>query len=57
MLKNKEKVLEYYELCRKQNLDGLLKPLLKSLLVEHEEKEAKDLEDTLNDILSFKSKN
>ena len=38
-------------------MDSLLKPLLKSLLVEHEENEAKDLEETLNDILGFKSKN
>lgn len=54
MLENKiKKIVEYYEASKRENVEQFTKPLLTTLLLETED-EAREIEESVNDIIDLK---
>ena len=50
-----QKVLDYYDIFKKENLAEKVKPILKTLLIEDDKQEIKEIEEAINDIFSAKT--
>lgn len=56
MLKDRiEKIIDYYEASERENVGKFTKPLLRSLLVETETDDSKEIEESISDIINIKS--
>jgi flagellar biosynthesis GTPase FlhF len=50
-----EKIIDYYEASERENVGKFTKPLLRSLLVETETDDSKEIEESISDIINIKS--
>jgi len=55
LLENRlKKIVEYYDASKRENVEKFTKPLLATLLLETDEQEVKEIEDSISDIIDMK---